>query len=95
MAKGIKEEEIEMLQTMATGIVNQDKIQQKAMTDRTIDANNRIIALNTVWEKMSLVCQCAKLVFQNDAVRYNMFLLGEGDNQTVKPEEPPDKSDNI
>ena len=95
MAKGIKEEEIEMLQTMSTGIVNQDKIQQKAMTDRTIDANNRIIALNTVWEKMSLVCQCAKLVFQNDAVRYNMFLLGEGDNQAEKPEDPPVKSDNI
>ena len=95
MAKGMKEEEIEMLQTMADDIVSQDKVQEKAMNDRTIDANNRITALNTVYEKMSVVCQCAKLVFQNDAVRYNMFLLGEGENQTVKPEEPPVKSDNI
>jgi len=65
------------------------------MNDRTIDANNRITALNTVWEKISLVCQCAKLVFQDDAVRYNMFLLGDGDNQTVKPEESPSKLKNI
>jgi len=24
-----------------------------------------------------LVCQCAKLVFQNDATRYRMFLLSD------------------
>ena len=95
MAKGMKEEEIEMLKTMADDIVKQDKVQEKAMNDRTIDANNRITALNTVYEKMSLVCQCAKLVFQNDATRYNMFLLNEGDNQTIKTEETPEKLENI
>jgi len=95
MAKGLKEEEIEMLKTMADDIVSQDKVQEKAMNDRTIDANNRITALNTVWEKMSLVCQCAKLVFQNDAVRYNMFLLSEGDNQTIKTEETPAQLENV
>jgi len=89
MAKGLKEEEIEMLQTMADDIVSQDKVQEKAMNDRTIDANNRITALNTVYEKMSVVCQCAKLVFQNDAVRYNLFLLSEGEGQPVKPDENP------
>ena len=89
IAKGLKETDIEMIKTMADDIVSQDEAQEKAMNDRTIDANNRITALNTVWEKMALVCQGAKLVFQDDATRYNMFLLSEGDSQTAKPGEGP------
>ena len=95
MAKGMKEPEIEMIKTMADDIVSQDRTQEKAMNDRTIEANNRITALNTVWEMMALVCQCAKLVFQEDITRYNLFLLSEGDNQTAKPEETPVKLENI
>ncbi len=94
MSKGLKEEEITMLKTMADSIVNQDMAQEKAMNDRAIDANNRITALNAVWEKMSLVCQCAKLVFQNDATRYNLFLLSDGNSQTAKPEEIPKQLEN-
>jgi hypothetical protein len=43
--------------------------------------------MNAVWEKMALVCQCAKLVFQNDAAKYNLFLLTE--SETPKPEDAP------
>ena len=91
IAKGMKESEIAMLETMADHIIKQDTAQEKAMNDRAIDANKRITALNAVWEKMSLVCQCAKLVFKDDATRYNLFLLSDGETQTEKPEEPPVK----
>jgi len=94
MAKGLKEAEIEMIKTLADDIDNQVKIQEKAMNDRTLDANARITALNTVWEMMALVCQCAKLVFQNDVTRYNMFLLSDGDNQTSRPDDNPSQPEN-
>jgi len=86
IAKGMKESEIAMLETMADNITKQDAAQEKAMNDRAIDANKRITALNAVWEKMSLVCQCAKLVFKDDATLYNLFLLSDGDSQPEKPE---------
>jgi len=91
IAKGMKEAEIALLKTMADSIVNQGLVQEKAMNNRSLDANKRIVALNMVWEKMSLVCQCAKLVFQNDATRYNLFLLSDGDsNAPTSP--PPDNN---
>ena len=87
MDKGMTESEIEMLNTFADKIVKQDSAFQNAKQDRSLDANERIIALNTVWEKMGLVCQCAKLVFQKDAARYALFLLS--DNENKKPGENP------
>jgi hypothetical protein len=79
--KGMKESEIEALLTLAESIINQEITQQNAKKSRTLDANKRITALNLVWSKMSLVCQCAKLLFQNNALLYNLFLL----NESVKP----------
>ena len=87
--KGMKESEIDALKTMAESISNQGKAQEKAIKDRTLDKNERITALNLVWAKMALVCQCAKLVFQNDATRYNLFLLSDGNNSPEKPDENP------
>jgi len=61
---------------------------------RSVDANKRITALNQVWTKMSLICQCAKLLFQNDITRYNLFLLS--DIQALEIAEPtPAKLDTI
>ena len=77
MMQGMKESEIESLLTLAESITNQEIVQQNAKKGRTLDANKRITALNLVWSKMSLVCQCAKLLFQNDALRYNLFLLSD------------------
>jgi len=90
IAKGMKESEIDGLQSMAENIVNQGKSREKSMNDRTLETNKRIKALNIVWEKMALVCQCAKLVFQNDATRYNQFLLSNEANPSEKPDETPD-----
>ena len=89
LAKGMKEQEIGALVSMAEDITAQNIIQEKAIKDRTIELNNRIIALNLVWAKMALVCQCAKLVFQNDAAHYNLFLLSDGESVTPKPGETP------
>lgn len=75
MEKGLKPEEINALETVAQNIVSQDIAQQKAINDRSMAASQRITTMNAVWEKMSVVCQCAKLVFQNDAAKYNLFLL--------------------
>jgi len=81
----MKESEIESLATMAEGIVSKEIALQKAKKGHSFDANKRITALNFVWTKMSLVCQCAKLLFQNDATRYNLFLL----NDSVTPASMP------
>lgn len=78
ISKGMKESEIDALLTLAESIINQVTVKQNAKKGRTLMANKRITALNLVWEKMSVVCQCAKLLFQNDAVRYNQFLLMDG-----------------
>ena len=86
MEKGLKPEEIDALETTAQYIVAQNIAQKKAINDRSMAASQRITILNTVWEQMSAVCQCAKLVFQNDAAKYNLFLLSGS--------EPPEKEDN-
>jgi hypothetical protein len=65
-------------------VIKQEIIQQNAKKGRTLDANKRITALNLVWEKMSLVCQCAKMLFQDDAIRYNQFLLSDGTTPAAK-----------
>ena len=83
MAKGMKATEIESLLTLAEEIINQEITQQNAKKGRTADANKRIVALNLVWTKMSLVCQCAKLLFQNDITRYNLFLLSDTPTPTL------------
>jgi hypothetical protein len=94
IAKGMKETEIASLETLASEIVDQNGIQEIAMKKRSKDLDERIKAMNLVWEKMSLVCQCAKLVFQNDATRYNLFLLSDGDSQSQKTEEAPSQMEN-
>ena len=87
LAKGLKEDEIELLDSLATAITEQNIVQQKAKKARSIAASERIEAMNKVWERMALVCQCAKLVFQDDAARYNLFLLT--DEETPKEVEAP------
>lgn len=79
MDKGLTESQINNLETLAASIVIQDVAQEKAKNERSLSASDRIAAMNAVWEKMSLVCMCAKMVFQNDAARYNLFLLTDGE----------------
>jgi len=79
LAKGLKEEEIEMLNGLGTAIVEQDAAQQQAKKARSLTASVRIQTMNAVWEKMAMVCQCAKLVFQNNAAKYNLFLLTDAE----------------
>ena len=87
--QGMRETEIDDLIILAESIINQEIVQQKAKKERTLDANRRITALNLVWSKMSLVCQCAKLLFQNDALRYNLFLLSDSVTPTPIPVPAP------
>lgn len=86
MAKGLKESEIDMLEILANSIISQDVVQQRAKNGRSLATSRRISAMNLVWEKMSMVSQCAKLVFQDDAARYNLFLLTE--SSSPKPVTP-------
>jgi len=79
LAKGLKDAEITLLDSLAGAIVAQDIAQQNAKKARSLSANQRIVIMNSVWEKMATVCQCAKLVFQNNAAKYNLFLLTEGE----------------
>jgi hypothetical protein len=85
ISKGMKESEIDELLKLAENLINQITVRENAKKGRTLAANKRITALNLVWEKMSVVCQCAKLLFQNDAIRYNQFLLMDGATTTSTP----------
>ena len=81
LAKGMKEAEIALLDSLAEAIIAQGNVQQNAKKARLLATNQRIAAMNVVWKKMALVCQCAKLVFQDDAAKYNLFLLSDGKSQ--------------
>ncbi len=89
VASGMKETDIELLDTLAQRILDQNLAQEKAKVNRSVDSGQRIQAMNAVYEKMSLVCQCAKLVFQDNAVLYSLFLLDGGSSNTAIPEVPP------
>lgn len=89
MAKGLKETEIAQLESLAQSIVNQDVVQQNAKKARSLTASQRITTMNAVWEKMATVCQCAKLVFQNDAAKYNLFLLTDQEAPAPEKVTPP------
>ncbi len=91
IAKGLRFEDIERIESTAQNIITQDIAQQNAKKDRTQTAHQRIAAMNAVWEKMALVCQSAKLVFQDDATTYNLFLLT--DSETPKPDDSTPPSD--
>ncbi len=89
VASGMKETDIELLDSLAQRILDQNLVQEKAKVNRSVDSGQRIQAMNAVCEKMSLVCQCAKLVFQDNAVLFNLFLLDGGSSTTAAPEAPP------
>ena len=89
VASGMKETDIELLDTLAQRILDQNLAQEKAKKNRSVDSGQRIQAMNAVYEKMSLVCQCAKLVFQDNAVLYNLYLLDSGSSAATTPELPP------
>lgn len=84
LAKGLKDAEISLLDSLAEAIIAQGNVQQNAKNARLLATNQRIVAMNVVWGKMSLVCQCAKLVFQNNAAKYNLFLIT--DSKSKAPE---------
>jgi len=90
MDKGLTELQINSLETLAASIVSQNVVQEKAKNERSLAASERITAMNAVWEKNSLVCMCAKMVFQNDAARYNLFLLNDGEAPKSNDEPLPD-----
>ena len=91
LAQGLKEEDIEMLNSLAEDIIAQNIAQGNAKKMRSLAAGMRIGAMNAVWGKMALVCQCAKLVFQNDATRYNLFLLTDSEAPKTENTPAPDK----
>ena len=89
LSHGLKENELNELKTLSSSIVDQTVLQQNAKIERSLDLDLRVTTMNAVWEKMSLVCQCAKLIFQNDAARYELFKLSEGTGAAPKPVEAP------
>lgn len=75
LLKGLTELQISSLKTLADSIINQTVALENAKKERSRMAGVRIKNMNAVWEKMSLVSMCAKLLFQNDAAKYKLFIL--------------------
>jgi len=90
MTKGLTEVQISSLETLANSIGTQMVVQKNAKNERARMATMRINNLNAVWEKMSLVSMCAKSLFQDDATKYNLFILSERKGPKEDTTTPPD-----
>ena len=87
MTKGMKEAEISELETHPELIVKQHGVFKKAKKERSKQAKLRIVAMNAVWASTTLVCQCANLVFVDDATRYKMFVIYKEKKKKKEEEE--------
>ena len=90
MMKGLTEMQISSLETLANSIGAQIVAQKNAKKERSRIAALRINHLNAVWEKMLLVSMCAKSLFQNDAAKYNLFILSKRKGKKADTPAPSD-----
>jgi hypothetical protein len=82
--------QISSLENLANSISAQIVAQKNAKKERSRVAALRINHLNAVWEKMSLVSMCAKSLFQNDAAKYNLFILSKRKGKKADTPAPSD-----
>ena len=83
---GYTQLEIDALLTIADNIDTKDAIQEKAKAGRPVTTEDRIKVLNIVWKRNQLLSTMAALVYRDDKVKRDLYLLypsSTGEETTV------------
>lgn len=75
LAKGLKESQIEELNTILNDINQKNQFQEQFKNDRLSLTQDRVKTYNELWRRMSLVNEAAKVVFMNDYAKQKVFML--------------------
>ena len=56
---------------------------------RPVETQKRLEEMNTCWDFSKIVCQAGKIIYSENAAKYNQYVLpGEAPKTTPEPEEP-------
>ncbi|MBI5215067.1 MAG: hypothetical protein HY960_04890 [Ignavibacteriae bacterium] len=88
LAANCTQARIDELASLHTQLDSANTSQEVEKDHRTVEAQDRILLLNKVWERTSDVANIGKLLYANDYARYQRFVL-YGMDEEEKTEEPP------
>ncbi len=78
--------------TNKDALIMADTAQDSFVNSRPTLTQNRILALNSLWDKMSKVCEVGKIVFSTDYARQQLYTLPQlassSSNEEQTPTEP-------
>lgn len=86
IAAGFSQENIDKITTLHTELTNADYEQEISKKKRPAATQERIVLLNECYQYLQRVCKAGKIIFANDYVKYNQYLLP--DESSFKKEEP-------
>ena len=89
IAKGYSSLEIEKLKSTSDDIIKAAEKQEKLMEDRFSTTQTRTKNFNILWAMMSLISECAKKIYVDNPVMWNLFLLYSGTPTPPPTPEPP------
>lgn len=90
IAAGFSQEDIDKITTLHTELTNADYEQEISKKKRPAATQERIEMLNECYEYMKKVSRAGKIIFANDYVKYNQYLLpDESSSKKEEPAEPP------
>lgn len=85
IAAGFSQENIDKITTLHTELTNADYEQEISKKKRPAATQERIVLLNECYQYLQRVCKAGKIIFANDYVKYNQYMLP--DETTTKKEE--------
>lgn len=85
LAAGLPEADIEKIKSIKTDLSNADLEQEKLKKKRPELTQERIVILNQCYDAMQKVSKAGKIIFNDNYVKYNQYLLPN--ERTVKKEE--------
>ncbi len=95
IAAGFIDGRIESIKSLQTQLAEADYNQEKAKKARPAVTHERIAALNDCYSYMQKVSKAAKIIFANDYVKYNRYLLpNERAEKKVEETTPPPSPNN-
>lgn len=63
------------INSLANALDSANQIQNNFIKSRPVATSERITAYNKIWDSVTLVARAAKIIYRNNPVKYNQFLL--------------------
>lgn len=82
LGKGCTQAAIDQLATLAIELRDRNNLLEAAKADRKVKRHDRIVLLNTVWERMTTLTTCATVVWPTDAARRAQYQRYKGGEKT-------------